>query len=448
MLDDLLALFAIVPDYDLDIMRPDQTLTEITTRVLAGMEPVLGGRQARRGAGARRHLDQHGRGRWRRSTRGIPVGHVEAGLRTTTIWEPYPEELNRRLTGRIASFHFAPTSRRPSEPRRRGRRPGRYLRHGQHRHRRVPLDAAGRTYAADPPEWAGLDPSKPWIFVTAHRRENHERIASICEALIEISRLPQRPRSCCPSTPRPKWRPSPTPCATGTRREARRADGLRRDRARDRPLAARAHRQRRSSRGSSLSGQAGPRHAARDRAARGHRGAGTLRAGGARTASTSWRRRRRLLATTDESPTRTWPKATAIRTGVAETPGADRGLAPWRACATARGPSGECCRGGGFARSLKPEKREGAMSEARFERSYHERKRPMALGSGGASPFLGLALAPSSAGLPSRAMGGSSPARPAASSEARSSRCSANEGLPATRSARHAVLRLKQYRPG
>ena len=62
MLDDLLALFAIAPDYDLDIMTEDQTLTEITTRVLAGMEPVLERGGARRRARARRHDDEHGRG--------------------------------------------------------------------------------------------------------------------------------------------------------------------------------------------------------------------------------------------------------------------------------------------------------------------------------------------------------------------------------------------------
>ena len=81
MLDDLLALFGIRPDYDLDIMRPDQTLTEITTRVLEGMERVLAQAQARRGPRARRYDDQH-----RRRARGVlredSGGHVEAGLRT------------------------------------------------------------------------------------------------------------------------------------------------------------------------------------------------------------------------------------------------------------------------------------------------------------------------------------------------------------------------------
>ena len=110
MLDDLLALFALVPDYDLDVMRHDQTITQITTRVLEGLEPVL--REARPDV-VLVHGDTS------TSTAAalaafyakIPVGHVEAGLRTRTIWEPFPEEMNRRLTGRLASFHFAPTGR-------------------------------------------------------------------------------------------------------------------------------------------------------------------------------------------------------------------------------------------------------------------------------------------------------------------------------------------------
>jgi len=93
MLDDLLELFAIVPDYDLDVMRADQSLTQITTRVLAGMEPVLAkskpdvvlvhGDTSTSTAAALAAFYQR-----------IPVGHVEAGLRTSTRWEPFPEEMN------------------------------------------------------------------------------------------------------------------------------------------------------------------------------------------------------------------------------------------------------------------------------------------------------------------------------------------------------------------
>ena len=108
MLDDLLEFFEIVPDYDLDVMTEDQTLTEITTRVLSGMEPVLAdarpdvvlvhGDTTTSTAAALAAFYQQ-----------IPVGHVEAGLRTSNRWLPYPEEMNRRLTGTITSYHFSPT---------------------------------------------------------------------------------------------------------------------------------------------------------------------------------------------------------------------------------------------------------------------------------------------------------------------------------------------------
>src|SRR5579863_4166767 len=109
MLDDLLSLFSITPDYDLDVMTEDQTLTEITTRVLARMEPVL---QESRPEVVLVHGDTT------TSTAAalaafyqqVPVGHVEAGLRTNDRWLPYPEEMNRRLTGTIAAYHFSPTS--------------------------------------------------------------------------------------------------------------------------------------------------------------------------------------------------------------------------------------------------------------------------------------------------------------------------------------------------
>ena len=109
MLDDLLDLFGIQPDYDLDIMTRDQTLTQITTRVLEGMEPVL--KKAKPDV-----VLVHGDTTTSSSAalaafyQQIPVGHVEAGLRTSDPWLPYPEEMNRRLTGTIARYHFSPTT--------------------------------------------------------------------------------------------------------------------------------------------------------------------------------------------------------------------------------------------------------------------------------------------------------------------------------------------------
>jgi UDP-N-acetylglucosamine 2-epimerase (non-hydrolysing) len=205
MLDDLLRLFEITPDFDLDIMSHDQTITQITTRVLEGMEAVF----------ARTRPDVvlvHGD--TGTSTAAalaafyakIPVGHVEAGLRTTTIWEPFPEEMNRRLTGRIASYHFSPTSRARENLERENVSPADIIVTGN-----TVIDAflaaAERGPANDPPEWATLDASRPLIFVTAHRRENHEKMEEICAALAEIAALPERPQILWPLHPSPRVAP-------------------------------------------------------------------------------------------------------------------------------------------------------------------------------------------------------------------------------------------------
>lgn len=109
MLDQVLHIFDIKPDYDLNIMKQGQDLYDVTTRVLVGMRDVLKesqpdivlvhGDTTTSTAAALAAFYQH-----------IPVGHVEAGLRTHDIYSPWPEEMNRQLTGRISTFHFAPTS--------------------------------------------------------------------------------------------------------------------------------------------------------------------------------------------------------------------------------------------------------------------------------------------------------------------------------------------------
>ncbi len=109
MLDQVLALFKITPDYDLDIMRHNQGLTGITCAILSGLEPVLTGFKPDR-------VLVHGDTSTTFATtlasfyQKIPVGHVEAGLRTHDLYSPWPEEANRKLTGALADLHFAPTS--------------------------------------------------------------------------------------------------------------------------------------------------------------------------------------------------------------------------------------------------------------------------------------------------------------------------------------------------
>lgn len=110
MLDQVLDIFEITPDYDLDLMTPGQDLFELSSRILLGMKTVLD----------KEDFDMvfvHGDTTTSSMVslscfyKRIPVAHVEAGLRTNNIYSPWPEEMNRQLTGRIANFHFAPTER-------------------------------------------------------------------------------------------------------------------------------------------------------------------------------------------------------------------------------------------------------------------------------------------------------------------------------------------------
>lgn len=108
MLDQVLQIFDIVPDYDLAIMKQGQDLYDVTARVLVGMRDVLKAVQPN-------VVLVHGDTTTSTATalatfyQQIPMGHVEAGLRTHNIYSPWPEEMNRQITGRIATYHFAPT---------------------------------------------------------------------------------------------------------------------------------------------------------------------------------------------------------------------------------------------------------------------------------------------------------------------------------------------------
>ena len=203
MLDEVLRLFGIVPDIDLNIMTKTQSLTDVTTRVLTGMEPVLA---LHRPDVVLVHGDTT------TSTASalaafyakIPVGHVEAGLRTATIDEPFPEELNRRLTGAMASYNFAPT-------------PGSKANLLAERLDGRDVIVTGNTVIdaflettrllanRPPPEaLAGFDPARPLIFVTAHRRENHDAMPAIAGAVEAIAAFPERPQILWPLHPSPQ----------------------------------------------------------------------------------------------------------------------------------------------------------------------------------------------------------------------------------------------------
>lgn len=167
LLDQALRAFQVVPDYDLNLMRPGQTLFDITIGILQGLQPVL--RQANPdlvlvhgdtatafGAALACFYLQ------------IPVGHVEAGLRTYRMDSPYPEEFNRQAVGLICRYHFAPTRLARSRLLREGKDPATVFVTGN-----TGIDAMQHAVRPDyrHPEldWAGRG---RMVLVTAHRREN------------------------------------------------------------------------------------------------------------------------------------------------------------------------------------------------------------------------------------------------------------------------------------
>ena len=109
MLDQVLDLFEIKPDYDLDLMKPGQDLSDITSRVILGMREVLANSKPD-------YVLVHGDTTTSMAAalaafyQQIKVGHVEAGLRTHDIYSPWPEEMNRQISSRITDLHFAPTT--------------------------------------------------------------------------------------------------------------------------------------------------------------------------------------------------------------------------------------------------------------------------------------------------------------------------------------------------
>ncbi|AOQ25360.1 non-hydrolyzing UDP-N-acetylglucosamine 2-epimerase [Neomoorella thermoacetica] len=188
MLDQVLRLFHIKPDYDLDIMRPRQTLEEITTRALTGLAGVL--KEARPDL-----VLVHGDttttfvAALAAFYQQIPVGHVEAGLRTGDRYAPFPEEMNRRLAGVLTDIHFAPTAKARDNLLREGIAPEHIYVTGN-----TVIDALKATireeYQFGDHGLAGLDfREKRVILVTAHRRENWgEPLKEIFTALRDLIR--------------------------------------------------------------------------------------------------------------------------------------------------------------------------------------------------------------------------------------------------------------------
>ena len=185
LLDQIHAFFGIRPDRDLDLMRPDQSLADLTARMVAALDPVLA---EERPALVLAQGDT--------TTvmvtalccfyRRIPFGHVEAGLRTGDVHNPFPEEMNRVLVGRMATLHFAPTAGARDNLLREGVPPA-----AVHTTGNTVIDAL--LWAAervDPGAFAP-PPGKRLVLVTAHRRENFGApFAEACAALRELADRP------------------------------------------------------------------------------------------------------------------------------------------------------------------------------------------------------------------------------------------------------------------
>ncbi len=185
MLDGVLSVFGIAPDYDLDIMRPGQTLADITSRVLSGLGGVF--------ESARPDLVLvHGDTTTTFAAAlaafyaKIPCGHVEAGLRTFDRWSPYPEEMNRRLAGQLCTLHFAPTARNAENLRREGVEGGVFVT-GNTVIDALAYTARGEGFSS--PQLRALDFSgRRVIALTCHRRENYgQPMENIFAAVREIA---------------------------------------------------------------------------------------------------------------------------------------------------------------------------------------------------------------------------------------------------------------------
>ena len=186
MLDQVLALFALKPDYDLDIMAAGQTLYDITGRSLTGLKTVL--EEAKPDI-----VLVHGDttttfvGALASFYSQIPVGHVEAGLRTGRKDSPFPEEMNRRLTGAIADWHFAPTTTAEANLLAENVKPETIFVTGN-----TVIDALKATVKADyqfidPVLAAAIDRGRRLVLVTTHRRENlGEPMRHVYQALRQL----------------------------------------------------------------------------------------------------------------------------------------------------------------------------------------------------------------------------------------------------------------------
>ncbi len=192
MLDQVLSLFSLTPDYDLDLMQPGQDLYDITTRAIMGLRDVFAeskpdlvlvhGDTTTTFASSLAAFYQR-----------IKVGHVEAGLRTGDIYSPWPEECNRKLTGALTSLHFAPTQRAQDNLLKENVAPDTVFVTGNtvidaliQVEQKIANDAQLNSELSA--KFDFLDPNKKLILVTGHRRESFgDGFENICKAISKLS---------------------------------------------------------------------------------------------------------------------------------------------------------------------------------------------------------------------------------------------------------------------
>jgi len=186
MLDQVLDLFAIQPDYDLNIMQAGQDLTDITCSVLAGLKNIIHDNKPDR-------ILVHGDttttfvATLAAYYQCVPVGHVEAGLRTGNIYAPFPEEINRKLTASIADLHFAPTQKAKENLLLEGINQAAIHITGNTVIDAL-LDTVEKLKSSSNIQFPFLSQEKKLILVTGHRRENFGHgFDSICYALKQLS---------------------------------------------------------------------------------------------------------------------------------------------------------------------------------------------------------------------------------------------------------------------
>jgi len=185
LLDQILGFFGVAPDLDLDLMRPDQSLADLTSRMIAALDPVL----------ASEHPDLV-LAQGDTTTvmvaalcsfyRRIRFGHVEAGLRTGDKWQPFPEEVNRAVVGRLADLHFAPTERAAANL-----RAERVPAAAVHVVGNTVIDALLWTASRVDPAKFRPAPGRRLVLVTAHRRENFGApFEQVCRGLRRVADRP------------------------------------------------------------------------------------------------------------------------------------------------------------------------------------------------------------------------------------------------------------------